>query len=223
MMGPLARSTVLCCVCWLTATAAAPESASATATTRRRLIGVIQAIPSVSWVAAHPKSVSALPFDGVAILADTPVPREKSRFQPREQSADFSFATMSNVSMNATALQEQLNQLKGLDLGGATENFLLVHANGAGTFSRFASGVVAANFRKLAAAAETAGLRGILFDPECYLKDAAASPCAGNPLLCAPRAAPSPASQRHPATLALAVVRHAWVPAARRHSPRAKL
>eukprot|EP01043_Picozoa_sp_COSAG02_P089645 COSAG02_NODE_26597_length_629_cov_1.375472_1_plen_74_part_10 len=36
----------------------------------RRLIGVIQAIPSVSWVAAHPSNVSSLPFDGISILAD---------------------------------------------------------------------------------------------------------------------------------------------------------
>jgi hypothetical protein len=168
---------------------------------RRRLIGVIQAIPSVSWVAAHSGNVSALPFDGISILADADAPtdpREKSRFYPREDSADFSFAAMSNVSMNQSALAEQLNKLKGLDLGGATENFLLVHANGAGPFSGFSSGVVVANFRKLAATAESAGLRGILFDPECYLRDSSQLAVCWQPHIVCPRSCPTPCLPKPP-------------------------
>ena len=123
-------------------------------------------IRSVSFVAAHPANISALPFDGVAILADAPVPRVKSRFEPRENSADFSFATMSNVTMDAAALAKQLGKLKGIGLGNVMENFLLVHANAAGPFAEF-DGVVSSNFGKLAAAAADAGLRGLLFDSEC--------------------------------------------------------
>ena len=138
---------------------------------KRRLVGVIQTTPSVAFAAAHPENITAMPFDGVMLIADPPVPWIPSRFYPSEHSADFSFATMSNRSMNLTALTEQLGQLNGVNLGGVTENFLLVHANGASAFSSF-DGVVSGNFKKLAAAAAaTDGLRGIIFDSECYLRD----------------------------------------------------
>eukprot|EP01047_Picozoa_sp_COSAG01_P050544 COSAG01_NODE_5121_length_4471_cov_8.084629_7_plen_330_part_00 len=92
---------------------------------KRRLVGVIQTVPSVAFAATHPENITALPFDGVMLIADPPVPPIASRFHPSEHSADFSFATMSNRSMNSTALIEQLGQLKGVDLGNVTENFLL--------------------------------------------------------------------------------------------------
>ena len=138
----------------------------------RRLIALIQAVPSISWVAANPANVSRLPFDGIVMEADAPNSREPNRFQPPDNTADFSFATMSNSPLNASALGEQLNQLQGLDLGPAKSNFLLVHANAAGPYSGFANGgVVSANFRKLAAAAAAAGVTGIFFDSECYNRD----------------------------------------------------
>jgi hypothetical protein len=137
----------------------------------RRLIALIQAVPSVSWVAANPANVSRLPFDGITMEADAPNPREANRFQPRDFTADFSFATMSTAPLNASALGEQLNQLRGLDLGPAKNNFLLVHANAAGAFSSFANGVVSANFKILAAAAAAVGITGIFFDSECYNRD----------------------------------------------------
>ena len=165
---------------------------------RRRLIGVIQATASVSFVAANPANVSALPFDGIAIIADPPVPHIKSRFDPTEQSADFSFATMSTVTMNASALAAQLGQLRGLDLGDATENFLLIHANAAGPFAGFADGMVAANFRKLATAAAAAGLRGLLFDPECYRKDSSGLAVCWQPHLVCPSSCPKPCLPKPP-------------------------
>ena len=167
------------------------------AAARRRLIALIQACPSVSWVAAHPDNVSALPFDGVVIIADgdPPVPGKASnRYFPRNQSADFSFAPMSTVAMNASGLSAQLGKLKGLDLGDATDNFLLVHANAAGPFSGFATGdaLVRANFKKLAAAGAAAGMRGIMFDPECYLKDSRGMPACWEPSSVCPSSCPSP-------------------------------
>lgn len=117
---------------------------------------------------------------------------------PREQSADFSFATMSTVSLNRTALAAQLGQLKHLPLGTVTENFLLVHANSAGPFSGF-RGVVAANFHALAATAADAQLRGLLFDPECYRKDNSGMPVCWQPSLVCPSSCPSPCLPKPPA------------------------
>ena len=126
----------------------------------RRLIALIQALPSVQWVAQHPANVSALPFDGIVMLSDP----------PRNSDSDFSFMTQRNVSLNAAALKLQLDQLRGLELGSATDNFVLVHATPAGSFASYVEpGKVATNFGLLAAAASAAGLTGIFFDVECYL------------------------------------------------------
>ena len=128
-------------------------------------------------MAAHPKNVSALPFDGIVMESDT----------PRKADGDFSFMTQRNSSMNATALKIQLDQLKGVDLGSARQNFVLVHATPAGAFADYGKpGNVADNFKMLAAAAAEAGLTGIFFDSECYLGDA------WNPSQVCPEFCPTP-------------------------------
>ena len=106
---------------------------------------------------------------------------------PRKADGDFSFMTQRNSSMNATALKIQLDQLKGVDLGSARQNFVLIHATPAGTFADYGKpGNVADNFKVLAAAAAEAGLTGIFFDSECYLGDA------WNPSQVCPEFCPTP-------------------------------
>ena len=106
---------------------------------------------------------------------------------PRKADGDFSFMTQRNSSMNATALKIQLDQLKGVDLGSAKQNFVLVHATPAGAFADYGKPRnVADNFKMLAAAAAEAGLTGIFFDSECYLGDA------WNPSQVCPESCPTP-------------------------------